>query len=333
MEKKYQVFISSTYIDLIEERKAVTETLLSADCIPAGMEAFCAEDDEQFNVIKKVIDLCDYYILILGKRYGSINSETHLSYTEMEYDYALSRGVPILVFPIDGRMGKDPDEDEMANNLLKLFKIKVSDKRLTSGSWKNAEELSKQVALAMPKIIARKKRPGWVRGDAVVNLEHGKDNSKKIDSVLELFDNNDSDSKQKAQYVERALGVEGLTVLYYIFDSYKKKIPNIENGIDVFELTIFAKWPKIKELLKNAKFANDQNEKEKQAKIREYYQQGIDELKNIKIVDFVEDYNYIDYDYYYLDYEFEMILENKNKRDDIMNRIEELIQEKVQYEK
>ncbi|WP_436668130.1 DUF4062 domain-containing protein [Latilactobacillus sakei] len=77
MEKiKYQVFLSSTYMDLSKERKQVLDVLLMADCIPAGMESFVATDDEQFNVIKKVIDLCDYYILILGKRYGSINKQT-----------------------------------------------------------------------------------------------------------------------------------------------------------------------------------------------------------------------------------------------------------------
>ena len=41
-QKKYQVFISSTYTDLIEERNKVQEILLMADCIPAGMEAFVA---------------------------------------------------------------------------------------------------------------------------------------------------------------------------------------------------------------------------------------------------------------------------------------------------
>ena len=75
-QKKYQVFISSTYKDLLEERKKVQEILLMADCIPAGMEAFVAANDEQFEVIKKVIDLCDYYVLIIGNRYGSINQTT-----------------------------------------------------------------------------------------------------------------------------------------------------------------------------------------------------------------------------------------------------------------
>ena len=51
-QKKYQVFISSTYTDLIEERKKVQEIVLMADCIPAAMEAFVATTEEQFQIIK-----------------------------------------------------------------------------------------------------------------------------------------------------------------------------------------------------------------------------------------------------------------------------------------
>jgi hypothetical protein len=85
-EKKYQVFISSTYSDLIEERRKLLNILLMADCIPSGMEAFVATDTEKFEVIKRVINLCDYYVLIIGKRYGSLNPKTGISYTEMEYE-------------------------------------------------------------------------------------------------------------------------------------------------------------------------------------------------------------------------------------------------------
>lgn len=55
MERKYQVFISSTYSDLVEERRKVLDVLLMADCIPEGMEAFVATDIEQFEVIKKLL--------------------------------------------------------------------------------------------------------------------------------------------------------------------------------------------------------------------------------------------------------------------------------------
>lgn len=53
MDKRYQVFISSTYSDLKEERSKVMQTIMSLDCIPAGMELFPAIDAEQFEFIKK----------------------------------------------------------------------------------------------------------------------------------------------------------------------------------------------------------------------------------------------------------------------------------------
>lgn len=54
--KKYQVFVSSTYTDLIEERREVIEAIIDLGHIPAGMEGFPAIDMEQFRYIKKVID-------------------------------------------------------------------------------------------------------------------------------------------------------------------------------------------------------------------------------------------------------------------------------------
>ena len=47
MEKKYQIFISSTYTDLIEERTRVRDTILSMLHFPVGMEIFGAADEEQ----------------------------------------------------------------------------------------------------------------------------------------------------------------------------------------------------------------------------------------------------------------------------------------------
>ena len=165
-DKKYQVFISSTFADLVDERRKVLDILLMADCIPAGMEAFVATDNEQFEVIKKVIDLCDYYILIIGKRYGSVNPDTEISYTEMEYDYAKSRGVPVLVFAIDDSVilpDEKQEQDEKKIESLKNFRNKAMADRLAS-IWKNTEELTNKLAISIMKAKSEIKRPGWRRG-------------------------------------------------------------------------------------------------------------------------------------------------------------------------
>ena len=96
MNKKLQVFVSSTYTDLIEERQAAVQAILDAGHIPAGMELFKA-GKSQMKTIQKWIDESDVYMLILGGRYGSIEEESGLSYTELEYRYAISKNIPIIV--------------------------------------------------------------------------------------------------------------------------------------------------------------------------------------------------------------------------------------------
>ena len=53
MEKRYQIFVSSTYADLKQERQKVIQALMEMDCIPSGMELFPAADEEQWEFIKK----------------------------------------------------------------------------------------------------------------------------------------------------------------------------------------------------------------------------------------------------------------------------------------
>jgi hypothetical protein len=96
--KIYGVFISSTYDDLKKERAIIYETTIGNGCLPIGMEAFPASDDAPLDYIKKMIDLADYYVLILAGRYGSIDKESGKSFTELEYEYALAKKKPILAF-------------------------------------------------------------------------------------------------------------------------------------------------------------------------------------------------------------------------------------------
>lgn len=100
MNKKLQVFVSSTYTDLIEERQAAVKAILDTGHIPAGMELFKA-GKSQMETIHKWIDDSDVYMLILGGRYGSIEDESKLSYTELEYRYALSKNIPVFAIVLD----------------------------------------------------------------------------------------------------------------------------------------------------------------------------------------------------------------------------------------
>jgi hypothetical protein len=95
MEKRYQVFISSTFRDLQKEREAVLKAVLELNHMPAGMELFPASDDSAWQLIKDVIDSSDYYVLIIAGRYGSMD-EVGIGYTEKEYQYAVSVNKPVI---------------------------------------------------------------------------------------------------------------------------------------------------------------------------------------------------------------------------------------------
>ena len=135
MDKRYQVFVSSTYADLKEERQKVLQTLMQMDCIPSGMEMFPAVDEEQLEFIKKVIDDCDYYLLIIGNRYGSTTIDG-ISYTEKEYDYAVEKQIKVIAFlhekPYEISVVKS-DTNDLLVSKLQAFKEKVSTGRLVVG--------------------------------------------------------------------------------------------------------------------------------------------------------------------------------------------------------
>lgn len=167
-KKKYQIFISSTYNDLIEIRKKVQETILSMYHFPIGMEMFSAGDDEQWQVIKETIDSSDYYVVIIGQRYGSETPEG-ISYTEKEYDYAKEIGVPVLAFIRDRNVALRPDEIENEpDKKLKLnnFIEKAKSNKMCD-SWETNDELASKVMNALYKQFNSKPRPGWIRADNI----------------------------------------------------------------------------------------------------------------------------------------------------------------------
>jgi hypothetical protein len=170
MDKRYQVFVSSTYADLKEERQRVIQALMEMDCIPAGMELFPAADEEQWLFIKKVIDDCDYYLLVVGGRYGSTTADG-ISYTEKEFDYAVKVGLKVIAL-IHGEPNNIPfgksEQDPNLRARLESFKQKVMTGRLVK-FWKATDELPGLVALSLSKTIKTYPAVGWVRGGGVSN--------------------------------------------------------------------------------------------------------------------------------------------------------------------
>lgn len=163
MEKKYQVFVSSTYADLIREREAVIKAILELGCIPSGMELFPASNDEQWALIKRVIDECDYYLVIVAGRYGS-RAPDGLSYTEMEYRYALECMKPIIGF-----VHKDPSSlplkmcEQSTKGQAALGNFQNLVLRKIVKKWSSPDELGSQVKTGLLEAIKNYPADGWIR--------------------------------------------------------------------------------------------------------------------------------------------------------------------------
>lgn len=167
MEKRYQVFVSSTFWDLEDARQEVMQALLEQDCMPSGMELFPATNEDQWSLIKKVIDDSDYYIVVLAGRYGSVGPSGQ-SYTEMEYRYALETGKPILGF-VHRNIGELPAKfsETISENKEKLEKFHELVKQKLCKFWETPAELGGHVSRSLIKLTKTHPAIGWVRASLV----------------------------------------------------------------------------------------------------------------------------------------------------------------------
>ena len=231
-KRKFSIFISSTYEDLKEERQAAMQVALENDLIPVGMEQFHAAPIDQWSLIKKMIDDCDFYLLIIGGCYGSMDGGEQISFTEKEYNYAKQQGMPVYVLVENEnnitKSKMDKTDTSKKQEKLNKFREKVMDDKNTvdifddikalrynlSASLRNAKEYASADA-------------GWVRVTDVQDIINHQDTSKSqndlneekkqsdavanMQSALEIF----ADSLKKARESvneKRTIRVEGETL-------------------------------------------------------------------------------------------------------------------------
>jgi len=169
MQKIYQVFVSSTFEDLQEERLEIIDSILNYGHIPVGMELFNASDESQWNVIKKRIDQSDYYVLIISDRYGSMDGD--IGYTEKEYDYAISIDKPTIAFlRADESISKLPSSFRETSHKRELSKFKEKIKKRNIKFWKDKSDLVKMFLISFKQLSEDKPQIGWVRSDQCTNV-------------------------------------------------------------------------------------------------------------------------------------------------------------------
>jgi hypothetical protein len=242
MKIKYQIFISSTYEDLKDVREQLIKCILEMGHIPVGMEMFSAANEDQWKIIQKQIDECDYYTVIVAHRYGSLDKG--ISYTEKEYNYAVSKDVPVLGFIIDETTkwsSRFIDKEEATVEKLNLFKEKIKTKMISF--WKSTEDIYGKFAVSLGKAISAHERPGYIRANEVANIDVynevtrlSNENSKlrnEINQINTSFNNNE---EQKRLELLKTLEINKRVVPIFFQGEREWNMSNNVTYLKLFEI-------------------------------------------------------------------------------------------------
>ena len=214
MESKLQIFISSTYTDLVNERQAAVQAILKAGHIPAGMELFTAGDRSQWEVIQRWITDADIYMLILGGRYGSIEPDSGTSYTELEYDFAVSCGKPYFAVVIHenalDKKAKLPGSSVLEidhPDKMKAFRAKVLSKM--SSFFSDQKDVKLAVLETVPQLATEYGLSGWVRATEIPDTKALADELSRLHAEnKKLSEELNSHTKELDKKSRKAPGLE-----------------------------------------------------------------------------------------------------------------------------
>ncbi|MBL4571868.1 MAG: DUF4062 domain-containing protein [Gammaproteobacteria bacterium] len=232
MKKKLQVFISSTYHDLPEERQAAVRAVLKAGHIPAGMELFTAGDKSQMETINRWIAESDVYMLILGGRYGSLEPTTGVSYTELEYDYAVEQEKPLFAIVIeeDALEGKIKEQGssilEKENpKQLKMFREKVLSN--ISSFFVDSKDIKLCIYESLSDFAETRDLTGWVSGKEIP------DTKAFLEEISRLINENE-ELKEELSKAKKRIGTPTL-------ESSNSQFEELKEIIRLIEVTVPAK--------------------------------------------------------------------------------------------
>ncbi|TYR73139.1 DUF4062 domain-containing protein [Rossellomorea vietnamensis] len=243
MNKKLQVFVSSTYLDLRDERQKAVEGILKSKHIPAGMELFIPSDKSQWEVIKEWIVDSDLLMLILGGRYGSIEPNSGKSYTQLEYEFAADNNIPVCTIVLN--------EQFLANKKSKNISLKIYEHEVENpsiekynafkkiamsnlvGEVGDVNQITSEVGFILQEYLRKDKSEynfrGWIRG------------KEKPDLVEMNIDNNIRyyiEDKERHGLIKKTL--DTYMVDLKIFQNYFSNL--LINEIDTMKIKEFLRY-------------------------------------------------------------------------------------------
>lgn len=169
MDRKYSVFLSSTFTDLENVRKDVMLRLFMNGYMVNGMESFGARSQRSWNVIQESIRDSDLFVMIIAGRYGSIVDGEDISFTEKEYNYAVAQKIPVLSFirNRDVIIAKYLDEGENRRKLEDFIARIRKNKQVAD--WNESGDLQVSIVDSLRREIdADSTIRGWVKSTRAI---------------------------------------------------------------------------------------------------------------------------------------------------------------------
>lgn len=135
--------------DLPEHREEVRDACLRQGMFPTMMENLPASDAEAIAASLKLVNEADIYVGVFAHRYGYVpkeNNPRQISVTEMEYERAVERGIPRLIFLMDESHPITIDQVEYGEGAdkLKAFKERLQTENIVN-FFKSPEDLRAHV--------------------------------------------------------------------------------------------------------------------------------------------------------------------------------------------
>ena len=170
MDRKFSVFVSSTFEDLIEERQMAINAVMNAGHFHVGMEIFNAGNGTPLETIKEYMENTDVFLLILGGVYGSVEEGSKKSFTQLEYEHAvnvLKKPIIPLVLQDDYLQAKEQrlgismferERVEEYNSFKALIKSRHTAKNIS-----RLEDVKAEVGNAIRRFENDKDIGGWQR--------------------------------------------------------------------------------------------------------------------------------------------------------------------------
>lgn len=149
------VFVSSTYEDMILYREEVQRQLVRLEQIVKGMEYFGSSPENSLSVCLSQVRESKVYIGIFGMRYGSIDQESSMSYSQLEYNEAIKHGIPTLIYLLDENHPIPPKNVDTGLRAEKLSEFKeLLKKRHTISYFTTPEDLSRKLTHDLIKTLS-----------------------------------------------------------------------------------------------------------------------------------------------------------------------------------